>query len=117
VLLIEDDEDARGAIEGQLSEWGVVCAGGINVEEAMGSWAVSRVPVDRIIADFRLPGTLNGTDVIREVRQLLGYNPAALLITGEIDKAFILSVLPPDTELLQKPFNAVALKDALRSRI
>ena len=37
VLLIEDDQEAREAIEAQLDEWGAICSSGISVEQALQS--------------------------------------------------------------------------------
>ncbi len=112
VLLIEDDQEAREAIETQLAEWGIVCSSGFSVETAIEACSQTELPVHRIIADFRLPG-INGVEAIRSVRSLLGYVPPAVLVTAEVDKERLLDLLPLRTAFIQKPFDATTLLDGL----
>ena len=118
VLLIEDDLEAREAIETQLAEWGVHCSSGVGAEEIGQKMAtVSGRTVDRIIADFRLPGVLQGVDVIQEVRRMLGYSPPAILVSAEVDPERFLAMLPPCTVYIQKPFNAKKLMTLLLGEV
>ena len=111
VALIEDDQEARDAIEALLSEWQIRCYGGIGPEQVSKLCEGKRV--DRIIADFRLPGKQNGADAIRALRQNLGYSPPAILITAEVDRDKLLTLLPQRTIYLAKPFDANALRSSL----
>ena len=56
VLLIEDDQEVRAALESQFAAWGMICASASNVQEAMRLGSAEGARVDRIVADFRLPG-------------------------------------------------------------
>jgi two-component system, sensor histidine kinase len=113
ILLIEDDQEVRAALESQFAAWGMVCTSASNAQEVMQLWRAEGARVDRIVADFRLPGGTNGADAINEIRHLLGYHPSAILITAEVDRSLILSILPPQTSFLKKPFDATALMSAL----
>lgn len=114
VLLIEDDREAREAIEAQLHEWGVICSSGVNADEALEkSMRNSLSAVDWIIADFRLPGPRTGVEVIADVRRLLGYVPPAILVSAEVERERLVALLPPSTVYIQKPFEARELMDTL----
>jgi DNA-binding response OmpR family regulator len=114
VFLIEDDREAREAIEAQLNEWGVICLSGVDAGEVLAKSVADNLgPVDWIIADFRLPGLRNGVDVIAEVRRVLGYNPPAILVSAEVDRERLSALLPSSTRYLQKPFEARSLMNAM----
>ncbi len=115
VVLVEDDSEAREAIEAQLAEWNISCISGVGAEGVAQRALSDGRAVDWIIADFRLPGDLHGIDVIREVRRTLGYAPPALLVSAEVDGDKLLTMLPPSTVFIPKPFDAVKLKLALLS--
>ncbi|GAA4406564.1 response regulator [Quisquiliibacterium transsilvanicum] len=108
VLLLEDDREARRAIEDLLDDWGVIHAGGATLEElAPEVEAAGRIP-DALITDFRLPGQLSGAACVQELRRLIGATVPAIIVTGESDLASVRAVMPPDTALLQKPFDEAA---------
>ncbi|MEO6270404.1 MAG: hybrid sensor histidine kinase/response regulator, partial [Lautropia sp.] len=114
VILVEDDHDAREAIETQLKEWKVDFASGSSAEEVLLSCAEPCVRFEGIIADYRLPGSMNGMETIRALRNALGYEPGALLITAESNAESLKAGLPPATDYLQKPFSANALGQCIR---
>ena len=108
VLLLEDDREARRAIEDLLDDWGVVHASGATLEELIPEVeAAGRTP-DVLVTDFRLPGQLSGAACVQELRRLIGETVPAVIVTGESDLASVRAVMPPDTALLQKPFEEAA---------
>jgi CheY-like chemotaxis protein/anti-sigma regulatory factor (Ser/Thr protein kinase) len=108
VLLLEDDREARRAIEDLLDDWGVVHASGATLEELIPEVeAAGRAP-DALVTDFRLPGQLSGAACVQELRRLIGETVPAVIVTGESDLASVRAVMPPDTALLQKPFEEAA---------
>jgi CheY-like chemotaxis protein len=114
VILIEDDREAREAIEAQLNEWGVICCSGVEAGEVLRSLTTSDLErLDWIIADFRLPGLRNGVDVIEETRRLLGYDLPAILVSAEVDREKLSALVPSSTTYIQKPFEARELMVAL----
>lgn len=113
IVLIEDDQEARDAIEAQLDEWGVMYTSGISVEQVMKVHTQNVKRVDRIVADFRLPGRLNGIESIQIMRNFLGYEPRAVLITAEVDRERLTAMLPTRTGYVQKPFDAATLRTSL----
>ncbi len=119
VLLLEDDRDARCALQELLSDWGIVFSSGATLEELLQDEETSGRVADAVITDYRLPGSLSGIDCIEALRERLGVRIPAVLITGESDLQSIRHRLPAQTTLLQKPFDAevlaVPVADAIRN--
>jgi signal transduction histidine kinase len=113
ILLVEDDQEAREALQAQLDEWGVVSSVAGTMDEVLHAHAASERSVDAIIADYRLPGERNGIALIYAMRDALGYEPEAVLMTAEVDFDRIVEDLPERTGLLLKPFDPGLLRHML----
>ncbi len=105
LMLIEDDRDARRAIEELFTEWGAVYSSGANVEEALKEDESASRLVDAIVSDYRLPGGRDGVESILELRRRIGADVPAVIITGESDLASIRRRAPAGVSVLQKPFS------------
>lgn len=102
ILVIEDDLDLAGILEGQLADAGylvTVCHNG-----AMGLEIAARQEHDLIILDLMLPET-DGLEICRQVRSLPGYTPILMLtaLSSEIDKVVGLEMGADD--YMTKPFS------------
>ena len=104
VLVLEDDRLSREAIEAQLSSFGVLCVSAPSVDELLALNEMNDRVVDAIIADFRLPGRLNGIESIVALRSAIGVPVDAVLISAEVDREALRVDLPPGTAFLPKPF-------------
>ncbi len=104
VLVLEDDRLSRDAIEAQLSSFGVLFVSAASVEELLALNEMNDRVVDAIIADFRLPGRLNGIESIVALRSAIGVPVDAVLISAEVDREALRVDLPPGTAFLPKPF-------------
>ena len=113
VLLIEDDQAAREALEAQLEAWGVSFLSGAEVGAVLPECLASGRVIDMILADLRLPGKLDGIATIRHIRDRLGYVANAVLITAEVDSGDVMARLPELCVLLQKPFDSTLLYELL----
>src|SRR5690349_3233643 len=60
VVLVEDDQGAREALEEQLKAWGVQFCSGITGDDVLPKLLSMEQRVDAILADLRLPGRLDG---------------------------------------------------------
>lgn len=109
VLVLEDDRDARRAIQELLDHWGVVHASAATLEELLPEAQTAGRPPDALITDFRLPGQLTGAGCVQELRRLLDEDFPAIIVTGESDLASVRGVMPADAVLLPKPFDAASL--------
>jgi DNA-binding NtrC family response regulator len=118
VLLLEDDRDARHALEALLSEWGIVYSSGATLQELIANSDDAGRSVDALITDYRLPEGMTGLDCIAALRERYEACIPAILVTGESDLLSVERRLPTSTKLLQKPFDATALAvpllDAIR---
>lgn len=109
VLVLEDDVHARRALEDLLSDWSVLFTSGASLVELLDVIDSQERLVDFIISDYRLAGTATGTDAIVAIREALGAQIPAVIVTGESATGPIRERLPVDTLMLQKPFEATAL--------
>ena len=81
IVLIEDDMALRRAIHDYLEYAGF--------RVSLGAEAVGTDTADAIVADYRLPGGLKGTDAIASVRRRAGRDVPALLMTGDVAGAAV----------------------------
>jgi len=112
VLLIEDDVLGSVALAGLLASWGcqVSCA----VDVAKACVLASRKAPDFVLSDYRLPGLYNGIDAICQLRQALGPNLPACVISGDTDAIVRQQVQAARLVLLQKPVRPAKLRSLLR---
>lgn len=113
VLLIEDDALGSVALKGVLESWGCkvsVC------DTAIGACDLLRsgVEPDFVVSDYRLRGTHSGVDAVRLVREQLGREVAACLISGDTADAVRQQVQQAGLVLLQKPVRPAKLRSILR---
>lgn len=110
VLVIEDDQDVRTALADLLTRWGVVFD---MIED--GEQALERITgggrYGLILADYRLPGRLNGLDLISAIATLHPAPlPEAVLITGDFDSDLIGKAHAKGVPLLHKPLRPETLR-------
>jgi signal transduction histidine kinase/CheY-like chemotaxis protein len=113
VLVIEDDALGSQALRGLLESWGC----GVTVadrEQTACDLVQDGVAPDFILSDYRLPGQHNGIDAIGAVRQLLGLEVAACVISGDTEVAVREQVRAAGLVLLQKPVRAAKLRSVMR---
>jgi CheY-like chemotaxis protein/two-component sensor histidine kinase len=114
VLVVEDDVQAREALQALLSEWGAQWISAPILDNAMQARLRSQPRVDAAIVDYRLPGGARGDQVVRQVRELLGNELDAILVTAEADlPSELREQLPGRTTLLLKPFEPMILASML----
>lgn len=112
ILVVEDNELVREALLHTLQGWGmrcVACADG----EAARTALRGQTAYDAVISDWRLPGALNGLQVLALARQ--AQIPHLFLMTGETDHT--LGEIPDDVQLLPKPLRPLRLRALLAARL
>ncbi len=65
---------------------------------------------DIIIADYRLPGNINGIQAISNVTAKLGYPVPAFIITGEADTSEVRKIADHGYRVLSKPVHPSKLR-------
>jgi CheY-like chemotaxis protein len=72
---------------------------------------------DLIVSDYRLPGCHSGVDTIRMLREILGLDVAACVISGDTDVAVRQQTEQAGLVLLQKPARPAKLRTLMRSMV
>ena len=112
VLVIEDNQILRLAIEAILSESGYDTLAAASGEEAV-ALVNARRPLDAIVTDYRLGAGLNGVEAAREIERRLGRTLPKLLLTGEAGNRQFEEVDLTSFEFLYKPISADKLQAKL----
>ncbi len=103
VLVIEDDEAVRVGMLHLLRDWGCACEGAESIEQALA--AVGAFKPDAVISDYRLREQRTGLEAIAALRELLGANLPALLITGDTAPDRLREAQSSGIPLLHKPIS------------
>jgi CheY-like chemotaxis protein len=111
VLVIEDDAEARRAIELTLQGWRCAPLVATDVDQAQ-ALVAKRDGVDVILSDLRLGNGASGIDAVKTLRGTLGSIPAAL-VTGDIAEERLLELRASGLPVLHKPVKADALRELL----
>ncbi|MES2946024.1 MAG: hybrid sensor histidine kinase/response regulator [Pseudomonadota bacterium] len=113
VLVIDDDEAVLLGMAQLLQAWGCSC----DTAETIGAALVlaGRQRPDVVISDYRLREQRTGAEAIAAVRQLLGHNTPALMITGDTAPERLREALLSDVPLLHKPVAPEQLQRVLGS--
>jgi signal transduction histidine kinase len=113
LLLIEDNDNAREAVQGLLQSWGCTVRVASSLAEAMQQLSDAWVP-DAILSDFHLGTTEDGMVCIQTLRAMTGQHIPACLISGDTNDDFLQSVVAADLPLLHKPVRPAKLRSLLR---
>lgn len=115
VLLCEDDEAVRRSTRRTLMVAGHEVIDVESAEAALEWLKGDRRVVDLLISDVILPG-MNGAQLAREAVELCP-GLKVLLISGYTAGVLKDSGIPPDVELLEKPFKPDVLLDKVAARL
>lgn len=106
VLLVEDDEAVLNATASLLRRWGCDIHAVPAAPSRPGSW-------DLLITDFDLGGNVTGTDCIRQVRQLAGWEVPAVVMSGH-DAARVREEIADELiPILSKPVRPAELRSVI----
>jgi signal transduction histidine kinase len=113
VMLIEDDELGRAALNGLLQSWGCVVIEASSASSALERWDHRLVP-DFILTDYRLLGAQNGVDAVRSLRAAAARDVPACVISGDTAEDVKELINTAGLLLLQKPVRPAKLRSVLR---
>lgn len=113
VALVDDDPLARTSMESLLTSWGCDVVAAASHEALVDTLQREDVAPRIIISDFRLAGVLNGVDVIRSVRALVGDEVPAMLISGDTGEETLRLAQQEGLPLLHKPVRPARLRAIL----
>ena len=111
VMLIDDDESVRTAMADLLAAWGCPCVTVPCEDSALA--ALSQFEPEVIVADYRLRHHRTGREVIVALRNAIGRDVPALIITGDTAAERLREAVDCGVLLLHKPVGALRLQHAL----
>lgn len=114
VLVIDDEEAVRGAMQTLLDGFGCRCSLAAGTSAALAAARAARP--DIVIADLRLRGEDDGIAAVRAVRELHPELPA-LLVSGDTAPARLRDAHTARLRLLHKPVPVDALTRAIREEV
>ena len=113
VLIVDDDRDVRIALADLLGRWKVRVDIAAGADEALAHIDAGNC-YGLVLADYRLPGALNGLDLVAEIaRRHSAPPPAFALITGDFDPGLIGAAHARGVPLFHKPLKPARLRTLL----
>jgi len=109
ILVIEDDPELRGLLEVILKGAGHRVITTANGRQALELVAQGVFRPDLILADYNLPRDLTGAEVTARLRQTLGHEVPAIILTGDIATATLREIARHQCLKLNKPVTAEEL--------
>lgn len=115
LLLVEDDACQRSGLILLLEEWGYHVTSAVDGDDALAVLAVMTTPPDLVLTDFRMPGTLNGVDVVGAVQAELRRKIPGIIMTGDTAPEIIRDAINAGCRLLHKPYSPAGLQAILQA--
>jgi signal transduction histidine kinase/CheY-like chemotaxis protein len=113
VLVIEDEVDIRVAMRGLLQRWGCRVTVASAFAEAERLLDEHELSFDLIVADFRLREHENGIETVRRLRERIGEDVPAILMSGDTSPERLRQAHDSGLPLLHKPVSGEKLQEAL----
>ncbi len=114
VLVVEDEEAARKALEEILGMLGYAVTAAASGEE--GERLAAELPPDVVLTDFVLPG-INGGELVRRLMERRPTLPVIVMSGYAEDERMRRGITSGAVRFLQKPFDVGALEQALRAAL
>jgi signal transduction histidine kinase/ActR/RegA family two-component response regulator len=114
VLLIEDDQNVRTAVQELLQSWGCVVHVAASLAGALAQ-VQSLGPPDAILSDYHLGPAEDGIRCIQAVRAHARHTIPACLLSGDTHDEFLQAVTSAGLPLLHKPVRPAKLRSLLRN--
>lgn len=112
VLVIDDDIEVLTATSLLLNKWGCVVKAVQSSSEALANIDFAE-NADFILSDLRLPGEMNGIELLDSIRATAGKEIPAILITGDTGPERIQLSHNSNYKILHKPLKPAQLRTAI----
>lgn len=113
ILVVEDEVLIRFMVSDELREAGYDAIEACNADEAV-AILESRVSVDLVISDVRMPGTIDGLGLLAFIRASFPHLPV-IMMSGHLEPR--LAMIDGATQFVAKPFPLDAVLNAVRVEI
>ena len=117
VLIVEDNDDVRLALEKQLELWGMRILSASSMEEALSCIQGNLTP-ELILSDYRLADNQTGIDVIERVKRDLSLPMLpSIVLSGDTSPERLNEMQAMGHTLLHKPVKTALLKSMLYRKL
>lgn len=117
ILVIDDNESVLDAMRSLLEGWGCKVLTATSVTETMEVAKTYKGKVNAIIADYRLRENTTGVDAMGAFTNVVDYQVAKVLITGDTAPDRMQEIIAHGIPVLHKPIKSPQLKTALGSML
>jgi two-component system CheB/CheR fusion protein len=114
LLVIEDDAEIREALVQMLEDEGHRVSVAADGTSAVAAITNGRLRPDLILADFNLPGEMNGQQAIARARGLLKQKTPGIILTGDISIAALRDIALNHCLHLNKPVKLEDINQAIQ---
>ncbi len=109
VLIIDDEQAVRQALQGLLVQWGCTVLMCSSASEALTELAAYEYEPDIILADYRLRESKTGPQAIAEIRDHYQKRIAAIIITGDVAADRLIELNELGEPVMHKPCDPAIL--------
>ncbi|TWB42558.1 signal transduction histidine kinase [Nitrospirillum pindoramense] len=113
ILAVEDDPLQRLALGAIIESWGYRVITAAGSDEAMVAIRGAGPLPGLVISDFRLPGQLNGVQLVARLGNELRRHLPGIIVTGDTDPARIQEASATGCTLIHKPYLPEVLRAAI----
>ncbi len=117
ILVIDDNENVLDAMEVLLEGWGCKVLTATSVVETIDVAKSYKGQVNAIIADYRLRENTTGVDAMSAFTDVVNYQMAKVLITGDTAPDRMQEIVAHGIPVLHKPIKSAQLRTALGSML
>lgn len=114
LLVIDDEQSVRDGMKSRLEMWDCQVFSAANLEDALEQVEHGSVPIDGIIADYRLREGRTGAQAIQAIQACYGRAVPALIVTGDIAADRLRDVNESGFQVLHKPVPPAKLRAFIR---
>lgn len=113
VLVVDDDPMILSAISTLMEDWNCPCIVAECIDEALDILQRSEFSPELILTDYRLGEGVTGIDAIESIRQHMGADIPALIMSGDTDSQLVRDIREKKYYLIQKPVKPLHLQKAM----
>jgi DNA-binding NtrC family response regulator len=115
VLVVEDEPHVRELVRLVLAQGGYEVVAASDAEEALALYRADPARIDLVLSDVLMPG-LSGAELAAQLRAISPEIPV-ILMSGFTGDRIDPDSLPPDIEVLEKPFKLDRLLAAVGAAV
>jgi two-component system CheB/CheR fusion protein len=113
ILIIEDDPEIRAHLALYLGEEGFIATTAMDGPAALELAGKTSVRPDLVLADYNLPGGMNGVEVAQKLREQLQRQIPFIIVTGDISTDALRNIALHDCVQFNKPVKLRELTQAI----